>query len=120
MGVAIAARPDRGETLRRRLFGRLLPDHQCPGRDPAAGPRRGQAPLSIAKINRRSTVHRRVPMDAVAIKTFAKDGSVTGEMLFVGLNDFLAACAAENLWRPIFDWRVSFLAACAAENEANG
>lgn len=47
--------------------------------------RHGQAPLAIAKINRRSTVHRHVPMDAVAIKTFAKDGSVTGEMLFIGL-----------------------------------
>ncbi|PZQ48270.1 MAG: NAD-glutamate dehydrogenase [Micavibrio aeruginosavorus] len=47
--------------------------------------RRGQGPLTIAKVNRRSTVHRRVPMDAVAVKTFAKDGSVTGEMLFVGL-----------------------------------
>jgi glutamate dehydrogenase len=30
-------------------------------------------------------VHRRVPMDAVAIKTFDKQGNVTGEMLFVGL-----------------------------------
>ena len=47
--------------------------------------RRGQPPLTISKVNRRSTVHRRVPMDAVAIKIFGKDGSVTGEMLFVGL-----------------------------------
>lgn len=47
--------------------------------------RRGQQPLTISKVNRRSTVHRRVPMDAIAVKTFAKDGSVTGEMLFVGL-----------------------------------
>ncbi len=47
--------------------------------------RRGQPPLTISKVNRRSTVHRRVPMDAVAIKTFDKSGKVTGEMLFVGL-----------------------------------
>lgn len=47
--------------------------------------RRGQAPLTISKVNRPSTVHRRVPMDAVAVKLFAKDGSVTGEILFVGL-----------------------------------
>lgn len=47
--------------------------------------RRGQPPLTISKVNRRSTVHRHVPMDAVAVKTFGKDGNVTGEMLFVGL-----------------------------------
>jgi len=47
--------------------------------------RRGQAPLTIAKVNRRSTVHRRVPMDAIAIKIFDKSGTITGEMLFVGL-----------------------------------
>ncbi|MFA5592806.1 MAG: NAD-glutamate dehydrogenase [Micavibrio sp.] len=47
--------------------------------------RRGQPPLTISKVNRRSTVHRRVPMDAIAVKTFGKDGKVTGEMLFVGL-----------------------------------
>ncbi len=47
--------------------------------------RRGQSPLSISKVNRRSTVHRSVPMDAIAIKTFDKKGNVTGEMLFIGL-----------------------------------
>ncbi len=47
--------------------------------------RHGQPPLTISKINRRSTVHRRVPMDAVAVKLFDKKGNVTGEMLFVGL-----------------------------------
>ncbi|PZO86115.1 MAG: NAD-glutamate dehydrogenase [Micavibrio aeruginosavorus] len=47
--------------------------------------RAGQPPLTISKVNRRSTVHRRVPMDAVAVKTFDKKGNVTGEMLFVGL-----------------------------------
>ncbi len=47
--------------------------------------RRGQSPLTISKVNRRSTVHRRVPMDAIAIKTFDKKGNVTGEILFIGL-----------------------------------
>ena len=45
----------------------------------------GQMPVSIGKVNKRSTVHRRVPLDAVAVKTFDKNGKVTGEMLFIGL-----------------------------------
>ncbi len=53
--------------------------------DPQQKLRRDQPPLTISKVNRRSTVHRRVPMDAVAIKTFDKKGSVIGEMLFIGL-----------------------------------
>lgn len=47
--------------------------------------RHGQPPLTISKVNRRSTVHRRVPMDAIAVKIFDKNGNVKGEMLFVGL-----------------------------------
>lgn len=43
------------------------------------------APVSISKTNRISTVHRRVPMDAIAIKTYDAKGNVTGEKLFVGL-----------------------------------
>lgn len=42
-------------------------------------------PVSISKTNRISTVHRRVPMDAVAIKTYNNKGEVTGEKLFIGL-----------------------------------
>lgn len=45
----------------------------------------GQMPVTISKVNKRSTVHRRVPLDAVAVKTFDKSGKVTGEMLFIGL-----------------------------------
>ncbi|MGE5201892.1 MAG: NAD-glutamate dehydrogenase, partial [Acidobacteriota bacterium] len=41
--------------------------------------------LSIAKTNRRSTVHRPVQMDAIAVRFFAPDGAVQGEHLFVGL-----------------------------------
>lgn len=47
--------------------------------------RRGQEPMTISKVNRRSPVHRNVPIDSVAIKTFDKKGKVTGEMLFIGL-----------------------------------
>jgi len=47
--------------------------------------RRNLPPLSISKTNRLSTVHRRVPMDAIAIKTYDENGNVTGEKLFIGL-----------------------------------
>lgn len=47
--------------------------------------RRNQDPLSISKVNRRSTVHRSVPFDAVAVKTYDKNGKATGEILFIGL-----------------------------------
>ena len=47
--------------------------------------RRNLPPLSISKTNRLATVHRRVPMDAIAIKTYDKDGNVKGEKLFIGL-----------------------------------
>ncbi len=41
--------------------------------------------VRITKSNRLSTVHKSVPMDAVAIKTFDEEGKVTGERLFIGL-----------------------------------
>ncbi len=47
--------------------------------------RANQPTLTIAKVNKRSTVHRKVPMDAIAIKTYDKNGNVTGEKLFIGL-----------------------------------
>ncbi|MFN3700542.1 MAG: NAD-glutamate dehydrogenase [Alphaproteobacteria bacterium] len=47
--------------------------------------RRKLEPISVSKTNRISTVHRRVPMDAVAIKTYNDKGEVTGEKLFLGL-----------------------------------
>ncbi|MFP4313807.1 MAG: NAD-glutamate dehydrogenase [Alphaproteobacteria bacterium] len=47
--------------------------------------RRKLAPVSISKTNRVSTVHRPVPMDAIAIKTYNDDGEVIGEKLFLGL-----------------------------------
>ncbi|MAF97464.1 MAG: glutamate dehydrogenase [Micavibrio sp.] len=47
--------------------------------------RKNLPPLSISKTNRHSTVHRAVPMDAVAIKTYDEKGNVSGERLFLGL-----------------------------------
>jgi glutamate dehydrogenase len=43
------------------------------------------SPLIITKSNERSRVHRRVQMDYVGVKTFDKDGRLTGERRFVGL-----------------------------------
>ncbi len=47
--------------------------------------RRSLPPVSISKTNRISTVHRRVPMDTIAIKTYDDKGNVSGEKLFIGL-----------------------------------
>jgi glutamate dehydrogenase len=47
--------------------------------------RQAQAPLTISKINKRSTVHRRVLLDAVTVKIYDSKGDVTGEILFIGL-----------------------------------
>ncbi|MCC6597883.1 MAG: NAD-glutamate dehydrogenase [Alphaproteobacteria bacterium] len=47
--------------------------------------RRNLPPLLVSKTNRLSTVHRRVPMDAIAVKTYDKSGKVKGEKLFLGL-----------------------------------
>lgn len=44
-----------------------------------------QETLTVAKVDKRSTVHRRVPLDAIAIKTYDKNGNVIGEKLFIGL-----------------------------------
>lgn len=47
--------------------------------------RRDLSAVSVSKTNRLSTVHRRVPMDAIAIKTHDEKGNVIGEKLFLGL-----------------------------------
>jgi len=47
--------------------------------------RKNLPPVSISKTNRFSTVHRRVPMDAIAVKLYDKNGKVRGERLFLGL-----------------------------------
>lgn len=47
--------------------------------------RRNLPPLHISKVNKRSTVHRPVPLDAIAVKQFDKKGNVIGECLFIGL-----------------------------------
>jgi glutamate dehydrogenase len=47
--------------------------------------RRNLPPVAVSKTNRVASVHRRVPMDAVAVKVYGKDGKVVGEKLFLGL-----------------------------------
>lgn len=42
-------------------------------------------PLIVTKLGKRSTVHRMVPLDAVAVRQFDKHGAVTGAILFIGL-----------------------------------
>ena len=42
-------------------------------------------PIIVTKANTRSRVHRRVYMDYIGVKTYDKDGKVTGERRFVGL-----------------------------------
>ncbi len=44
-----------------------------------------QEPLTISKVNQHSTVHRRVPIDAITIKKYDPKGNVIGEILFLGL-----------------------------------
>ena len=41
--------------------------------------------LTIVKANKRSTVHRRVPLDAITIRKYDKKGKAIGEILFIGL-----------------------------------
>ena len=41
--------------------------------------------MLITKSNRVATVHKQVPMDAIAVKCFDPRGNVTGERLFIGL-----------------------------------
>ncbi|MCM2343647.1 MAG: NAD-glutamate dehydrogenase [Alphaproteobacteria bacterium] len=43
------------------------------------------APLIVTKLGKRSTVHRAVPVDAVAVRQFDKNGNITGALLFIGL-----------------------------------
>jgi len=47
--------------------------------------RSNQEPITISKVNKRSTVHRRVPLDAISIKKYDSSGKVVGEILFIGL-----------------------------------
>ena len=42
-------------------------------------------PLLVFKIHRKSTVHRRVNMDAIMVRLYDKGGKIKGEALFVGL-----------------------------------
>ncbi len=60
-----------------RSLGTLPPDVQDFIRRPVL--------LRLTKANRRSTVHRPVHMDTIAVKSFNEAGEVIGERLFIGL-----------------------------------
>ncbi|PCJ97859.1 MAG: glutamate dehydrogenase [Zetaproteobacteria bacterium] len=47
--------------------------------------RRKLPPVSVSKTNRLATVHRRVPMDCIAVKVYNENGDIVGEKLFLGL-----------------------------------
>ena len=42
-------------------------------------------PVTVAKSNLSSRVHRRVRMDYISVKTYSDDGEITGETRFIGL-----------------------------------
>ncbi len=56
-------------------------------------------PLMISKIaGAYSSVHRRVPMDAISIKSFNDNGEITGMHLFVGLFTFnVYSCSVDEI-----------------------
>jgi glutamate dehydrogenase len=80
-----------------RSFGRLPEDVRDFLRRPAL--------LRITKANRHSTVHKGVPMEAIAIKTFDEQGRVTGERLFIGLFT-AAAYAVTPLSIPLLERKI--------------
>ncbi|MGB8841453.1 MAG: NAD-glutamate dehydrogenase [Aliidongia sp.] len=86
-GAGLTVIPDVGRGLLRddnylvfdgiRNFTTLSPDVQAFLRSPQL--------VMISKSNRKSTVHRSVPLDTIGIKTFDADGKVIGQKLIVGL-----------------------------------
>ncbi|MGH6620084.1 MAG: NAD-glutamate dehydrogenase domain-containing protein, partial [Alphaproteobacteria bacterium] len=60
-----------------RRYGSIRPDVQEFLRKPS--------PILITKSSLRSTIHRPVPLDAIAVKKFDQGGNVVGEQIFVGL-----------------------------------
>ena len=63
-------------------------------------------PVSVAKANLFSRVHRRVRMDYISIKHANKDGNVSGETRFVGL--FTATAYSKSSWDiPLLRQRVA-------------
>ncbi len=76
-GLGVLRDPDRQVFEGLRHLGRLPVEIQQTMFEPNL--------VRITKANRRSTVHRRVHMDTVAIKIFDKNGKPVGERLFVGL-----------------------------------
>lgn len=72
-------------------------------------------PVTVAKSNLRSRVHRRAYMDYIGVKRYAPDGAAIGEVRFVGL--FTAEAydeAARDI--PLIRRKIAHILARAAEN----
>ncbi len=64
-------------TTRSRSFSQLPASARARAREPLL--------LNLTKANSVATIHRAVPLDYIGVKTFAEDGTVTGERRFLGL-----------------------------------
>ncbi|MDF2094654.1 NAD-glutamate dehydrogenase [Aquibaculum arenosum] len=76
-GLGILRDPDYSIFAGLRSLGKLPSDVRAWVKSPQL--------VRITKANRRATVHRRVPMDTIAVKRFDRAGHVIGERVFVGL-----------------------------------
>ncbi|MES2729192.1 MAG: NAD-glutamate dehydrogenase [Pseudomonadota bacterium] len=66
--------------------------------------RRTLPQLTISKVNRNSTVHRRVPLDCVEIKQYSDTGDLIGQAMFIGL--FTSVTYARSLRNiPYLRWK---------------
>jgi glutamate dehydrogenase len=91
-GLGILREPAPGEPPTQRVAGgsgRLTEEVRARLREPNL--------LVLAKANSRATVHRPAYLDYVGVKTFAPDGTVTGERRILGL--FSSAAYTESLTR---------------------
>lgn len=85
---ALKSRSRKGESLgvlHNDISPAYINDHQEKLPHSLQSLRRNLPAVYVSKTNRVSTVHRRIPMDAVAIKTYDQKGNVKGEKLFLGL-----------------------------------
>lgn len=108
-GLGILRDPDYSVYEGLRNLGKLPPEVRAWVRSPRL--------LRVTKANRRSTVHRPVHLDTVAVKRFDAAGKVVGEKLFVGL--FTATAYSRSL-RHIPLLRRKLDAALAASGFAPG
>ena len=97
------------ETIKKKSLGLLrddvMPVYLNDAREGLSQPqqklRRGQEPLTIAKVNRRSTVHRRVPLIDVGMVARIKDGSMPSpSKLFQKMGKSRGKCFLSDCLHP--------------------